>query len=407
MTSEIREFCLNVPDETYNWIRQRVDTARVIPDIQHPEGKEWDYGTPTSTMEDLVHYWRTEYDWRAVEKHINQTFKMFTVDLEESGEVITLHFVHHRSGEEGAVPLLFAHGWPGNFLEVEHLLSLTKREDPKQQAFHIVAPTIPGFVFSSSPKRPGFGVVQIAAIYHKLMLKLGYSHYIAQAGDWGSLIIRSVAIQYPEACVGIHINFPISNIPSFLKNPITCLWLFLRWFTPDEKKKLGRLLSFRKTEMGYQQIQSTKPQTISYGLLDSPIGMLAWIREKLELPVGPGFELPKDLPITWTMLYLLSNSAGHARLYKEGVPKVNESILSKKVPGNVAMGVSCFPYDVAYIPEWWGRATLGDNIVLWKEHSEGGHFPSVECPELLKADIREFVEKIHGNRWKQLIEAGK
>ncbi|KAF8650389.1 hypothetical protein AX16_005197 [Volvariella volvacea WC 439] len=406
MDSEVRPFQLDVPQETLAWIEQRVETARIIPDIQHPQGMEWEDGTPSSTVEELVNYWKNEYDWRSVEKRINSTFKMFKVDLEEAGELISLHFVHHRSEEQDAVPLLFAHGWPGNFLEVESLLPLTKRSDPKHPVFHIVCPSIPGFTLSSSPSKSRFTPQKIANMYHKLMLKLGYSHYIAQGGDWGSMIIRAMGLQHPEACVGVHINMVITLPPSPLKHPLTLLWLILRWFTPEEKKRLGRMKWWQDNETGYQAIQSTKPQTISYGLLDSPIGMLAWIREKLECLAEPGYVWSKELIITWTMLYLISNSAGHARIYKQS-KEVYEGYLGRPIPREVFVGVSCFPYDVFYIPIWWARGTVADNIVLWKEQEHGGHFASVECPDQLTEDIFEFVEKIQGDRWRQLLQAGK
>ncbi|KAF5380600.1 hypothetical protein D9615_004580 [Tricholomella constricta] len=393
-----KPFTIKVAPETLAWVTDRVRTARIIPDVQHPEGKEWDDGIPSSTMQELVDYWRDTYDWRKVEERINSTFKMFTVDIKEGEETLNVHFVHHRSSREGAVPLLFAHGWPGNFLEVENFLKLTEPEDAQQQAFHIVAPSIPGFVFSSAPQSPTFSIGRICSVYHKLMQTLGYTHYIGQGGDWGSFILRSMAISFPEACVGIHLNFVLGLPPSPLKNPLTLLWLILRWFTAEEKTKLARMQWWMKKESGYSRIQGTKPQTVSYALLDSPIGMLAWIREKVENLVEDDFVWPKEVIITWTMLYLLSGNAGHARIYKQGVQTLTEEVLVKKIPKDVAFGASCFPQDVGYIPKWWAQATIADNIVFWREHEKGGHFPSIECCDVLERDLIEFFGAIDEKR---------
>lgn len=223
------------------------------------------------------------------------------------------------------------------------------------------------------------------------MLRLGYTHYIGQGGDWGSMILRSMAQSYPSSCRGIHINMIMALPPKLLQNPLTLLWLVLRWFTSQEKKQLSRLQWWMTKESGYSRIQGTKPQTISYALLDSPVGMLAWIREKLESLIEPGYVWDKEMVITWTMFYLLSESSWHARIYKEAIPALRDQVLNKKISSNVAFGASAFPYDVGYVPLWWAKATVAENIIFWKEHENAGHFPAVECSEVLKDDIWEFV----------------
>ncbi|GLB37605.1 putative epoxide hydrolase N terminus [Lyophyllum shimeji] len=400
-------FRIDVAPETLAWVTDRVKTARVIPDIQHPQGKEWAHGIPTSAVQELVDYWRDEYDWRKVEQRLNLTFKMFTVDIEEAGETLNVHFVHHRSSRGGAVPLIFAHGWPGNFLEVEHLLKLTEPEDPAQQAFHIVAPSIPGFVFSSEPQHPDFTIARIASVYHKLMQTLGYTHYVGQGGDWGSFILRSMAISFPEACVGIHLNYIFAIPPSPVKNPLALLRLVVRWFTADEKTRLARIQWWMKEEFGYTAIQGTKPQTVSYALLDSPVGMLAWIREKMQDLTDPDFTWPKETVVTWAMLYLLSGNAGHARLYKNGMQTAKGEVLDVKISKEVAFGASCFPRDVGYVPRWWAQASIADNIVFWREHEKGGHFASLECSDVLERDFLEFFGKISVERRAVFVKAGK
>ncbi|KAJ8076630.1 hypothetical protein AAF712_000269 [Marasmius tenuissimus] len=404
-----KPYTLNVSPEFLDWVDNRVKTAHLVPDLEHKPGEEWKDGTPTTVMQDLVDYWKTDYDWRAVEKEINDKFSMFTLEVEEGEERINLHFVHKRSERPDAIPLLFAHGWPGNFLEVEHLLQLTDPADPKAQAFHIVAPSLPGFALSSAPKKPGFAVPNIARVYHKLMLALGYHHYLGQGGDWGSFVVRSMAIQFPDACIGIHLNFIVCLPPSPLWNPLTLLWLIIRWFTPDQKERLKRMQWWMKKESGYSRIQGSKPQTISYGLLDSPVGMLAWIREKLDSLVEPSYVWDNKTCITFTMLYLISGSAAHARIYRENIPSLSETVMAPKIPAPVAVGVSCFPKDVGYVPKWWADVFM-PNIVFWKEHEKGGHFPSIEVPETLMSDVQAWADVIRSkgdpSRWESLLKAG-
>lgn len=235
------------------------------------------------------------------------------------------------------------------------------------------------------------------------MVRLGYNNYIGQAGDWGSLILRLLAINHSDAIIGLHINFPVAAIPSAFKNPLTLLYLALRWFTPDQKERLARMQKWLKDESGYSKIQGSKPQTVSYALLDSPVGMLAWIREALEHTVQPDYEWSKDRVITWTTLYLLSENASHARIYKENGKTVSQRLLPRIIPREVSVGVSCFPRDVAYIPRWWAEVGVARNIVFWREHQSGGHFPSVECPDALIQDFLDFVAETKKNtRWSLL-----
>ncbi|KAK7036514.1 hypothetical protein VNI00_011711 [Paramarasmius palmivorus] len=405
-----KPYTLEVPQQFLDWVNVRVKTARTIPDLDHPSGGEWNDGIPTTVMEELVDYWKTQYDWRRVEKNINDTYKMFTIDLEEDEELITLHFVHHRSKRSDAIPLIFCHGWPGNFMEAESLLKLTDPEDPTEQAFHIVAPSIPGFALSSSPKKPGsMAVTHIARLYNKLMHALGYKNYVAQGGDWGSFITRSLAIQFPQSCFAIHLNFAMCLAPSPLRNPLAIFYLLTRWFTPAEKENLSRVQWWMKSESGYYHIHSTKPQTISYGLLDSPIGMLAWIREKVNALAEPDFVWEPELIITYTMLYLLSGSASHARIYKDNIPSVSKEVMEPIMPSSVAVGVSCFPKDVGNMPKWWAECFF-PNIVFWKDQEKGGHFASVEVPERLLGDLQEWISAVRfrgsSQAWEALLKSG-
>ena len=205
-------FKINVPDDLLNFITQRVETARIPPGLDHPENEAWSDGIPPSAITPLQKYWSTKYDWRAVEARINSQLKMFTLPIEEAGETLNMHFVHHRSSVAGAIPLLFQHGWPGNFLEVEKIIGLLTDPGDGEQAYHVVAPSLPGFAFSEGPKGPEFGIREMAAVDHKIMLALGYEKYVAQGGDWGSMIVRVMGLDFPENCVAVHCNM-VTAIP--------------------------------------------------------------------------------------------------------------------------------------------------------------------------------------------------
>jgi pimeloyl-ACP methyl ester carboxylesterase len=216
-----------------------------------------------------------------------------------------------------------------------------------QQAYHVVAPSLPGFVFSSGAKHAEFSIRNMAAVDHKLMLALGYDKYIAQGGDWGSMIVRIMGIDYPEHCVAVHVNMIVAGPPSIWRSPLQLLYLPLWAIMQGEGSPFKRMMWWQKEEMGYLEIQGTKPQTLSYALVDSPIGMLAWIRDKVQHLIDDDYVLEEEEIITWAMLYLIPGTAGHAEIYKnakdpEKLAKFKE--FTDKVMGkDVDFGVSNFP----------------------------------------------------------------
>ena len=198
---ESMPFKISISNELLSFIHQRVSTARIPLGLDLAEDP-WSYGNTAATISHLRDYWEKKYDWRAVEARINGRLKMFTLPIKEAGEDLTMHFVHHRSIREGAVPLLSQHGWPGNFTEVDKIIdSLTFPTEPGQQAYHVVAPSLPGFVFSDGPKGGSFVLKNMAAVNNKLMHALGYEKYMVQGGDWGNIIARIMAVDFPENCV--------------------------------------------------------------------------------------------------------------------------------------------------------------------------------------------------------------
>jgi pimeloyl-ACP methyl ester carboxylesterase len=219
-----------------------VETARIPPGLELPEADAWSYGVPPSTIQQLKDYWVSKYDWGAVEARINGRFKMFTLLIEESGETMKIHFVHHRSEREGAVSLLFQHGWPENFLEVEKIIDSLVSPPEGEQAYHVVAPSLPGFVFSEGPKDPDFRLKHMAAVDHKLMLALGYDKYIAQGGVWGSMIVRIIGIDFPDSCVAVHVNAMVTMPPVWWKYSLHFIYLTLWAPFQGEDSYLGKLL---------------------------------------------------------------------------------------------------------------------------------------------------------------------
>ncbi|KAH7034766.1 epoxide hydrolase domain-containing protein [Microdochium trichocladiopsis] len=409
-----------VPDEELAWITDRVRTARIPPGKDLPTEELWkSWGLPSSYAKQLHKTWTTTYDWRKVERQLNEELTQFTLPINHGGEELTMHFVHNRSPHKDAVPLLFMHGWPGSFLEVRPIIRLlthpaNPEENPEEQAYHVVAPSLPGFGFSSYPKNP-VSPMDMAEVVYKLMTALSYDKFMVQGGDWGSIISRFLAANHPDNCRAIHLNALISGPPSPIWNPVAMGKLVLAvatggWgLTEFEKRGLGRMQWWNKYENGYQAIQGTKPQTIAYGLSDSPFGLACWMREKVQFLTDDDFEWDDEQVITLAMPHIINGTPGHAEIYK-WIPKNEERSLleafKKVIPRQVSFGASMFPKDILYIPEWWARANVAENLIFWKEHKMGGHFPSIERPATLVADIREFTGKIDKGVIKELRRSG-
>ncbi|KAH8660485.1 epoxide hydrolase domain-containing protein [Xylariales sp. PMI_506] len=398
-----------VPEDQLKWINDRVRTTRLPPGKDLPEDELWkSWGLPPNYARKLQEFWVHKYDWRRVEKEINDELAQFTVPIRHNGEDVTIHFVHHQSKRQDAIPLLFVHGWPGSFLEVRHIIKLlTDPADDASPAYHVVAPSLPGFGFSSYPSKP-CTMIDMAEINYQLMTTvLGYKNFIAQGGDWGSIIIRKIAIEHPDHCRAIHLNMLCAAPPSVFKGPLVIGRLIAAYLTGGkvamteyESKMFERMKWWMDFEAGYQAIQGTKPQTLAYGLTDSPFGMMCWLREKVNYLVDTdaGFEWTDEQSITWAMPYILNGSPGHGEIYmispRGGDNTLVEQVVGKVIPKQVSFGASIFPKDVLFAPRWWCDVSVSQNITYWKEHTEGGHFPSIEVPSVLVADVREFTNNL-------------
>jgi len=279
------------------------------------------------------------------------------------------------------------HGWPGCFIEVRKILPLLTQAALEHPNFHVVAVSLPGFGFSTAPKRKGFGLAQYAELCHKLMISLGYNEYVTQGGDWGMVITRKMAQAYGGKHVKAwHTNFPLATPPKPYVKPLLYLSHLFTKLTPVEKAGLERTEWFRTKGRGYQIEQSTQPQTLGYSLADSPVGLLAWIYEKL-VNWTDGYKWSDDEVLTWVSIYWFSRAgpAASLRIYYEC-----QSAFEDLDPINVPVGYSYFPKELVILPRRWLKAP---NVVLESEHTNGGHFAAHEAPELLVGDLRKMFGK--------------
>jgi microsomal epoxide hydrolase len=375
---EVLPFRIDIPQADLDDLRDRLARTR-WPD-QLP-GVGWDYGIPLEYVKELAGYWRTGYDWRVQEARLN-AFDQFTTAIDGQ----RIHFLHVRSAEPDALPLIITHGWPGSIVEFTNIIGpLTDPAahggDPAD-AFDLVVPSIPGYGFSGPTRDRGWNVRRIARAWASLMERLGYRRYGAQGGDWGSVISRELGLTAPGQVAGVHLNMFITRMPD---DPGE--------LTEEESRRRQVLREFRSSGSGYSAIQSTRPQTLAYGLTDSPAGQLAWVTEKFGEWTDEGLPdeaVDRDQLLTNVTLYWLTGTAGSsARLYYEaarsrtgGPPAIS----------TVPTGVAVFPREIALPIRRF--AELTDNIVHWTEFGRGGHFAAMEVPDLLVGDVRDFFRPL-------------
>lgn len=394
MTSAPSPFQINVQDSQILLLKEKLNQIRFPNEL---EDAKWDYGVPLKDMKQLVEYWRNEFDWKKQEKMINETLPQYTVDIPTDGHgTLNIHFVHQKSNEEKAVPLLFVHGWPGSFLEVSKILPLlTNPTSDSAPSFHVVAVSLPGYGFSEGSKKKGFGLSQYAEVCHKVMLALGYKEYVSQGGDWGYFITRRICQLYGNRhCKASLANMAHEMPPQLFENPLRFLKHLVFGYTPSEKAGLERTEWFRTKGVGYAFEQSTQPQTLAYSLADSPSGLLAWIYEKL-VNWTDDYPWSHDEVLTWVSLYWFSRDGPGAsiRIYYETKSETNTELNPKrlKVSSNVLVGHSVFPKDILVLPKSWLESHA--NIVFYNAHSSGGHFAAYEKPVELSEDLQAMFGK--------------
>ena len=316
------------------------------------------------------------------------------IDVPDHGPQV-LHFAHHPSSSSSAIPLLFVQGWPGSFLEARKIIApLSAPSSPDEQAFHVIVPSIPGFGPGDAPKKSGFGPVKTAQAFKILMVDvLGYSKFVTQGGDWGAFITRSMATQYPQHVKAYHCNFIACGPPAWYKAPLTMGRLILNsyLYTKREKQGLENIQHYMKEGNGYLKQQSTRPQSLGFGLGDSPVGLLAWLVEKFhEWMDVANYTMPDDEVLTFVMMHWMQGATPGLRYYKAAYQEPSPANMKTAFATYLAtpLGVSNFPREIAIPPIDWMRAIA--NVQFHKEHETGGHFPAVECPDALVADLREW-----------------
>lgn len=375
-------FRIQVPDGVLADLKQRLARTRFPDEIP---GAGWDYGTDLEYHKGLVAYWKDTFSWREQERRLNQ-LPQFKTTIDG----LDIHFVHQRSKHPNALPLVLTHGWPGSFIEFTKILGpLT---DPvahggrAEDAFHVVAISLPGFGFSGKPRERGYAPVKMASIIATLMARLGYSRYGAQGGDWGGNISRLLAINDPNHVIGVHSNFCNAGPPPGVQDPNAGV-------PSAELERMRARQAFFENERGYFLIQSTKPQTVGYGLNDSPAGLAAWIVEKFrswcDCDGNVEKKFSKDELLTNITIYWVTDTiTSSARIYYE-----NQRAAALQ-GGRVAvpMGCALFPKEIVVPPRRWVEAR--DNVTWWTEMPRGGHFAALEEPELLVDDIRGFFRTI-------------
>lgn len=375
-SAEIRPFRIQIPPAELDDLSDRLERTRWPDELP---GVGWTYGVPVSYLQGLADYWRTSYDWRTFEAKLND-FPQFATAIDGQN----IHFLHVRSPEPDALPLIITHGWPGSIVEFMDIIGpLT---DPRAHggdpadAFHVIAPSIPGFGFSGPTREPGWDMARIARAWAELMNRLGYERYGAQGGDTGSVISPMLGGIDSEHVVGVHVNGSL-GFPTGDPAELAAL-------SEAEQARLARMQWQMEDGAGYAIIQSTRPQTLGFGLADSPAGQLAWIVEKFKEWTDPAFELPedavdRDLMLTNVSVYWLTGTAtSAARLYKEGRASWGQPAKRSEVPS----GVAVFPGDFGVR----AIAERENNVVHWSEFERGGHFPAMEVPDLLVGDVRAF-----------------
>lgn len=390
MASPIESFKINVADSAIKSLKDKLGLTTWPDEVDF--SNDWNYGAPLADIKRLATYWKDGFDWRAHERKLNQLPQFTTtINIDGFGD-LQIHFLHEKSPNPSSIPLLFSHGWPGSFLEAVKILPLlTSPTNSAQPSFHVVAPSLPNFGFSSAVTKPGFTIQHYAEVCHKLMQQLGYTRYATQGGDWGFAVTRMMGLLYPTHCLASHLNFVrVSTPPSFRTNPLLYLQDSLGARTEAEQAGLARMKWFEREGVGYNIEQSTKPSTLGFALADSPVALLAWIYEKLH-DWTDAYPWTDDEVLEWVSVYQFSagGPAASVRIYYENMH--TNADFTRKVGGyvpDVKLGLSYFPKDLVVPPRAWGR-TLGP-VVFEKVHPDGGHFAAHERPEELVKDLREM-----------------
>jgi len=378
--SDVTPFQIDIPVEQLTDLKLRLAMTR-MPGEETPA--DWSQGIPLAYMSRVKTYWEKSYHWPDRQALLNR-WPGFKTNLDD----VDIHFLHIRSQHDAARPLLMTHGWPGSIVEfqkvIEPLIDPVAHGGTAAQAFHLVCPTLPGFGFSGQPTQPGWGIEKIAGAWDQLMVRLGYTEYLAQGGDWGAIVTTGIGVQNLGHCRGVHITMPIVG-----PDPDT-----LNELTEEERDSLAAAQFYQNHDSGYSKQQSTRPQTLGYGLADSPMGQAAWILEKfyqwMDCDGLPENIVSLDELLDNVMLYWLPNAgASSARIYWESF---GSSTLSS-LPVTLPSAISIFPKEIFKTSERWAKQRFQD-LRYFNRLPKGGHFAAFEQPELFVQELRAAFDQM-------------
>ncbi|GAA1134652.1 alpha/beta fold hydrolase [Kribbella jejuensis] len=378
--NDVQAFEAHATDAELGELRARLAAAR-LPEAETvyrpaPDPRRWDQGVPLADLVEVVEYWRTGYDWRPFEDRLNQLGQFRTII-----DGLGIHFLHHRSARADATPLLLTHGWPGSIAEFVGIVD--ELADPEDgPAFHVVVPSLPGFGYSDKPTTTGWGTEKIAGAWVELMGRLGYDRFAAHGGDWGGVITTVLAGRFPEHVLGIHTTLA-PGPPGLTTDRLT----------DDERRWTEETYDFWHHRAAYAKQQATRPQTIGYSLVDSPVGLLAWLLDKFadwsDTTDSPFERISRDRILDDVTLYWLTRTgASAARIYYE-----SHNSLDPDLTVDVPAAITIYPADIEKYPRPWSEQRYRQ-IVRWNSPGAGGHFPSLEVPEYFVDDLREGLAKV-------------
>ncbi|WP_346764787.1 epoxide hydrolase family protein [Rhodococcus sp. HNM0569] len=380
--SAVHPFEHRVPDAELDELRARLATAR-LPEAEtvrsDASGRaRWEQGVPLADLVEIVEYWRTDYDWRPFEERLDR-IGQFRTTIDGLG----IHFLHRRSTRADATPLIMTHGWPDSIVRfVDIVDELADPAETEAPAFHVVVPSLPGFGYSDKPAATGWGTEKIAAAWVELMSRLGYGRFLAHGGDWGGNIATVLGGRFPAHVIGIHTTFAEAAPGSTTDG-----------LTPIEREWVGETRDFWAHRAAYAKQQATRPQTIGYSLVDSPVGLLAWILDKFaewsDTGDSPFDTMSRDRILDDVTLYWLTQTgASAARIYYE-----SHNSLDPELRVDVPAALTMYPHDVEKCPRPWAQERYR-RIVRWSTPDAGGHFPAMEMPEFFVDDLRQGLTAV-------------
>lgn len=381
-TTDVRAFDAHAPEADLDDLRKRLAAAR-LPEAETVDRvasgrSRWGQGVPLADLVDVVEHWRTAYDWRPFEKSLDR-IGQFRTTIDGLG----IHFLHRRSPRADATPLVLTHGWPDSIVRfIDVMDELADPKNPEVPAFHVVVPSLPGFGYSDRPATTGWGTEKTAAAWVELMGRLGYDEFVAHGGDWGGNITTVLAGRFPDHVLGIHTTFA-EGPPG----------LTTEGLTRQERTWAVETRDFWRHRAAYAKQQATRPQTIGYSLVDSPVGLLAWLLDKFaewsDTDDSPFETISRDRILDNVTLYWLTRTgASAARIYYE-----SHSALDPDLRVDVPSAITIYPHDVERCPRPWAQERYRQ-IVRWGTPERGGHFPSMEVPELFVEDLREGLAAV-------------